>query len=49
MLQRIGLVALVVLVSVGLLAYTMMHQPRVFEVGSRTLAFIFLILDGFHC
>lgn len=44
LLRRVGLVALVVLVSVGLLAYTRMHQPRVLEVSSRTLAFIVLML-----
>jgi len=44
LLQRVGTVALVVLLAVGLLLYTGLHHPRVFEVRSRTLAFMVLIL-----
>ena len=43
-LQRSGLVTLVTLLSIGLLVYTGLHQPRVFEIGSRTLAFTVLML-----
>ena len=38
-LQRAGLVTLVVVLSAGLLAYTRLYQPRLFEVRARTLAF----------
>ena len=43
-LQRVGLVTLVTILSVGLLVYTRRHQPRVFEVRARTAAFTALIL-----
>ncbi|MGB2986027.1 MAG: HDIG domain-containing metalloprotein [Phycisphaerae bacterium] len=43
-LQRVGMVTLVTLLSIGLLAYTGMHRPRVFELGSRTMAFMVLML-----
>ncbi|UCC30393.1 MAG: HDIG domain-containing protein [Phycisphaerales bacterium] len=43
-LQRAGLITLVALLSIGLMAYTGLHQPRVLEVGSRTLAFTLLML-----
>jgi putative nucleotidyltransferase with HDIG domain len=44
LLRRSADVALVVLISIGLLAYTGLHHRRVFEIGSRTLAFMVLIL-----
>ena len=44
LLQRIGLVTLVTVLSIGLLAYAGMYQPRVFEIRSRTVAFTVLIL-----
>jgi putative nucleotidyltransferase with HDIG domain len=44
LLQQIGRATLITLLSIGLLAYTRMHQPRVFEAGSRTMAFMALML-----
>ena len=43
-LQRGGMITLVVLLSIGLLVYTGMNQPRVFEIRTRTIAFAVLIL-----
>lgn len=43
-LQRAGMVTLVMLLSIGLLVYTKLHQPRIFEVHARTIAFSALIL-----
>ena len=43
-LRRVGLVTLVAIVSVGLLVYTRLHQPRVFEMRARSVAFTALML-----
>jgi putative nucleotidyltransferase with HDIG domain len=45
-LRRIGLITLVSLVSLGLLTYAGMSQPRVFQVGSQALAFAVLMLGA---
>jgi putative nucleotidyltransferase with HDIG domain len=42
--QRVGIVALVTLLSIGLLVYTRLHQPRIFQVRMRTVAFAVLLL-----
>ena len=44
LLRRVGLVALVGILSAGLLTYTRLHEPRIFEVRVRSLAFAALIL-----
>ncbi len=44
LLKRVGMVTLVALLCVGLLAYTGMHQRRIFEIRARTLAFAGLML-----
>ena len=44
-LQRAGLVALVVVLSGGLLAYSRRYQPTVFEVRARTIAFAAVMLS----
>ncbi len=44
LLERLGLVTLVAVLTIALLAYTGSHQPRVFLVVSRTVAFMALIL-----
>ena len=43
-LQRVGVVTLVTLISIGLLVYTRLHQPRIFQVRTRTIAFMVLFL-----
>lgn len=43
-LQRGGLVALVVVLSGGLLVYSRLYQPSMFEVRARTLAFAAVML-----
>ena len=42
--QRLGLVTIVALLSVGLLTYVGLHHPRIFEVRARTIAFMTLVL-----
>lgn len=44
LLRQGGLVTLVVMLSIGLLMYTGLHRPRIFEVRSRTIAFMGLML-----
>ena len=42
--ERIGSVTLVVILSVGLLAYAGLHQRRIFESRARTISFAMLLL-----
>ncbi|MHC5111295.1 MAG: HD family phosphohydrolase [Planctomycetota bacterium] len=42
-LQRTGTVMVVVMLAIGLLIYTRMHQPRIFESLARNIAFLTLI------
>jgi len=44
LLQRVGSVTLVTLLSIGLLVYTRSHRPRVFENRTQTLAYMTLLL-----
>jgi hypothetical protein len=44
LLQRVGLAALVAILAIGLMAYVGTHQPRIFEVRTRTLAFLAVVL-----
>lgn len=44
LLRQGGMVTLVVMLSIGLLMYTGLHRPRIFEVRSRTIAFMGLML-----
>lgn len=42
LLRKAGLATLIVLISIGLLIYTSLNQPRVFENRARTVAFALL-------
>lgn len=44
LLQRVGLITMVALVAVAMLVYTRLHQPRIFEMRARTVAFVALVL-----
>ncbi|UCE58380.1 MAG: HDIG domain-containing protein [Phycisphaerales bacterium] len=44
LLQRVGLLTLVAMLSVGLLVYTQSHQPQIFDNRGRTVAFMTLML-----
>jgi hypothetical protein len=44
LLQRVGLGTLVGILAIGLMAYVGSHQPRIFEIRARTLAFLTVIL-----
>ena len=43
-LRRVGLVTLVGILSIGLLVYTRLHQPRIFENRARSMAFTTLMV-----
>ncbi len=43
-LHRVGVVTLVTLLSIGLLVYTRLYQPRILQVPTRTIAFAGLLL-----
>ena len=43
-LQRAGLVTLVIVLSGGLLAYSRLYQPTMFDVRARTIAFVAVML-----
>lgn len=43
-LQRGGLVAIVIVLSGGLLLYSRLYQPNVYEMRTRTIAFVTLML-----
>lgn len=44
LLRRIGLVTLVGILAIGLLMYTKLHQPRIFEIRPRSVAFTALMV-----